>query len=405
MRPTLTYDFVVVGAGIVGLTVAMELRKRHPDLSIVVLDKERDIGLHASGRNSGVMHSGVYYGTTTLKAKFCALGAYRMREFAAEHGIAYKKVGKVIIATSPMDLPTLNQLMSNAKGNNVRADYLDAEAVKEIEPHASAYEAGIYCPDTAVIDGKGVINKLRELLRDTAVDFIYDTLIFSASSKDRLVSTSKGEISYGFLYNCAGAGADIVARLFGHASDYALVPFKGIYYKLKDDRRYLVKGNIYPVPDIALPFLGVHLTKVVSGEVYIGPTAIPALGRENYGILKGIKLVEGFKIARQLLSMYQDNRENFRKLAHEEMRKYYKPFFTAAAKRLVSKLEVTDLEPSNKVGIRPQLVNLKTRTLEMDYVIETGQHSMHVLNSISPAFTSALAFCESIVDQSEGVRL
>ena len=405
MRSALIYDFVVVGAGIVGLAVAMELRKRHPYSSIVVVEKERDIGFHASGRNSGVMHSGVYYGTTTMKAKFCSLGACRMRQFAAEHDIACKKVGKVIIATSPTDLPILDHLISNAKDNNVRADYLDAEAVKEIEPHASAYEAGIYCPDTAVIDSKGVINKLRELLRDASLDFIYDALIVSASSKDRLVNTLKGEISYGFLYNCAGAGADIVARIFGHATDYTLVPFKGIYYKLKDNRRHLVKGNIYPVPDMELPFLGVHLTKVITGEVYIGPTAIPALGRENYGVLKGIKLREGFTIARQLLSMYRGNRENFRRLAHEELRKYYKPFFAAAAKRLVDKLGVDDLEPSNKVGIRPQLVNLKTNTFEMDYVIEKSQYSLHVLNSISPAFTSALAFCEWIVDQAEGVRL
>ena len=143
MRSSRIYDYVIVGAGIVGLTVAMELRKRHPTSSIVILEKESDIGLHASGRNSGVMHSGVYYGTTTLKAKVCSLGAYRMRQFAVEHEIACKKVGKVIIATSSKDLPILDQLIRNAQGNSVRADYLDAEAVKEIEPHASAYEAGI----------------------------------------------------------------------------------------------------------------------------------------------------------------------------------------------------------------------------------------------------------------------
>ena len=405
MRSSRIYDYVIVGAGIVGLTVAMELRKRHPTSSIVILEKESDIGLHASGRNSGVMHSGVYYGTTTLKAKVCSLGAYRMRQFAAEHEIACKKIGKVIIATSSKDLPILDQLIRNARGNSVRADYLDAEAVKRIEPHASAYEAGIYCPDTAVIDSKGVITKLRELLLEASVDFIYGALIVSASNEGRFVKTLQGDFFYGYLYNCAGAGADIVAKMFGHANDYALVPFKGIYYQLKGNRRHLVKGNIYPVPDIELPFLGVHLTKVISGEVYIGPTAIPALGRENYGILKGIKFLEGFTIARQLLSMYQDNRENFRRLVHEEMKKYYKPFFAAAGKKLVSSLEPVDLESSNKVGIRPQLVNLKTRTLEMDFIIEKDQYALHVLNSISPAFTSALAFCELVVDQAEGLQV
>ena len=398
-----TYDFIIVGAGIVGLTVAQELRKRHPSGSIAILEKETDIGFHASGRNSGVMHSGVYYGSTTLKAKMCASGASRMRQFAKEHQIECKKVGKVIIATAAKDLPTLERLLKNATMNNVRAERLDVEAVKEIEPHASAYEAGIYCPDTAVIDSKAVLAKLRELLEGAAVDFVYGAQINSVAFKHRTVTTSQGEFIYGFLYNCAGAGADIVAKMFGHAGDYSLVPFKGIYYKLKDSRRHLVNGNIYPVPDIELPFLGVHLTKVISGEVYIGPTAIPAFGRENYGIFEGIKLSEGFTIARQLLSMYRGNKENFRRLVHEEMKKYYKPFFVAAAKKLVRSIAEDDLESSNKVGIRPQLINVRTRELEMDYIIEKDKYSLHVLNSISPAFTSSLAFSEWIVDQTEGI--
>lgn len=397
-----SYDFVIIGAGIVGLSVARELNKRHPKSSIVILEKELDIGKHASGRNSGVMHSGVYYGSTTLKAKVCSLGAARMREFANEYEIPCEKVGKVIIATSARDLPTIDKLLINAKNNGVKAELLDAQGVKEIEPYASAYEAGIYCPDTAVIDSKSVINKLREILEDKGVKFVYSATIRAARPSQCLVETQKGSFSYGFLYNCAGAGADVVAKMFGHAENYTLVPFKGIYYKLKDHRKHLVKGNIYPVPDIELPFLGVHLTKVISGEVYVGPTAIPALGRENYGIFEGIKLSEGFTIGRQLLSMYKGNRDNFRRLVHEEMRKYYKPFFVAAAQKLMSILESSDLESSNKVGIRPQLINLKTHTLEMDYIVEKDERTLHVLNSISPAFTSSLAFCEWIVDQAEG---
>ena len=177
------------------------------------------------------------------------------------------------------------------------------------------------------------------------------------------------------------------------------MPFKGIYYKLKSHRKHLVKGNIYPVPDIELPFLGVHLTRVISGDVYVGPTAIPALGRENYGILKGIKLAEGFSIGRNLLTMYKENKENFRKLVHEEIKKYYKPSFVVAARKLCNQIQVSDLESCDKVGIRPQLINTKKRTLEMDYIVEKGSDTLHVLNSISPAFTSSLAFNEWIVDQ------
>lgn len=398
---TITSDFLIVGAGIVGLTVAKELKTRYPDSSIVILEKETDIGKHASGRNSGVMHSGVYYGSTTLKAKVCSLGAARMREFATEHGIAYERVGKVIIATSAEELKALERLLVNAKDNGVKAERLDEQGVKKLEPAASPYKAGIYCPDTAVIDSNAVIQKLRDLLIQAGVKFYYNSIVDSVASNGRAVKARGKDYFYSYLFNCAGAGADIVAKKFGHATNYTLVPFKGIYYKLKQHRRHLVKGNIYPVPDTELPFLGVHLTRVISGDVYVGPTAIPALGRENYGILQGIELAEGFSIGWNLLIMYKENKENFRKLVHEEMKKYYKPAFVAAVRKLSNQIGAEDLESCNKVGIRPQLINTKSRTLEMDYIVEKDENTLHVLNSISPAFTSSLAFNEWIVDQAE----
>jgi L-2-hydroxyglutarate oxidase LhgO len=205
-------DFLIVGAGIVGLTVAKELLSRYPKSSISILEKENDIGKHASGRNSGVMHSGVYYGSTTLKAKVCSLGAARMREFAAEYGIACQRVGKVIIATSADELQTLERLLVNAQNNGVNAERLDEQGIKQIEPAASPYEAGIYCPDTAVIDSNVVIQKLRGLLLQSGVKFYYDSLINSVTPREKLVVTRNGEFTYGFLYNCAGAGADIVAK-------------------------------------------------------------------------------------------------------------------------------------------------------------------------------------------------
>lgn len=397
-----TCDFLIVGAGIVGLTVARELKQRHPQCSIVILEKEPDIGKHASGRNSGVMHSGVYYGNTTLKAKVCTTGARRMREFAAEHGIACDKSGKVIIATSERDLPTVERLLKNAKDNGVRAEKLDEQGVREIEPHASPYQVGIFSPDTAVIDSKAVIYKLRDLLEKANVRFVYDAPVKEVDTQSRKVSTPQGEFSYGFVYNCAGASADLVAKKFGFAQDYTLVPFKGIYYKIRPERDYLVKSNIYPVPDIDLPFLGVHLTRVITGDVYVGPTAIPAFGRENYGIIQGMELGESLKIGSELIGMYLENKQNFRLLVHTEVKKYLKPWFVASAQKLMKELKPEDLVPCDKVGIRPQLINVKTRTLEMDYILEQDEGSMHVLNSISPAFTSSLAFAEWIVDQVEG---
>jgi len=394
-------DFVVVGAGIVGLTVAWELKKRLPLSSITVLDKELEVGLHASGRNSGVLHSGIYYGSDTLKAKVCSSGSKKMQEFASEHGISCSKLGKIIIATSEDDLPTIERLLKNAKDNNVRAERLSEQQVKEIEPYATPYKTGIYSPDTAVIDSKAVVKTLYKLLQKMGVKFELGASLLKQNEQEKTVTISGKKISYGYLFNCAGANADRIAKMFGKGQDYTMIPFKGIYYKLPKEKEYLVNGNIYPVPDVNLPFLGVHLTRVISGDVYVGPTAIPAFGRENYGFLKGAELGEGFVIGSELIAMYFKNNHNFRMLVHSEMKKYFKPWFLKSAQKLMANLRSDDLLPSDKVGVRPQLVNMRNKSIEMDYILEKTPNTMHVLNSISPAFTSSFALAEWIVEQSD----
>lgn len=392
-------DFVIIGAGIIGLTTAFELKKRFPKASIAVLEKEPALGRHASGRNSGVLHSGIYYAADTLKAKVCSKGAARMMEFAGEHGIPYRRSGKVIIATREQDLPTVERLLQNARDNGIRAEKLDEKGIKEIEPYANPYRVGIYSPDTAVIDSRAVLEKLRELLAQSGVHFALNQTVTDVAEKDRCLFTSSGKYSYGYVFNCAGASADLIARKFRLCRDYTLLPFKGFYYKLRKERTHLVRSNIYPVPDISLPFLGVHLTRVINGDVYAGPTAIPAFGRENYGVLQGIRPGEGMKIGWQLARLYLRNQGNFRRLVHSEIRKYSKTHFIEAARRLVPDIRADDLIPSGKVGIRPQLVNLRTQKLEMDFVIESTPSSLHVLNAISPAFTGAFAFSELLVER------
>lgn len=397
-----TYDFVVVGAGIVGLTVAAELKQRDPSARIAVLDKEGNIGLHASGRNSGVLHSGIYYGFDTLKARVCARGAARMIEFANEHGIPYSRSGKVILATSEQQLPTVERLMKNAGENGINARRIDEQELRELEPAAAPGPAAIYCPDTAVIDSVAVLKELRASLERKGVVFLFGWQARGLRSP-RQLATTRGSLSYDFLFNCAGAHADTLARYFGLAQDYALIPFKGLYWKLGHKADHLVRSNIYPVPDVSLPFLGVHLTRVISGDVYVGPTAIPALGRENYGKIAGMRIGEALGIGARLALMYLGNQNNFRLLAHTEMAKYSKHSFLAAARKLVPALQEADLVPTSKAGIRPQLVNVKTRKLEMDYIFEQTDCSMHVLNAISPAFTSSFAFAELIVDKSRTI--
>ena len=392
------FDYVIVGAGIVGLTVASELKRRRPAASIAVLEKEAAPGMHASGRNSGVMHCGIYYGSDTLKAKVCAAGARKMIEYAEAEGITVNRCGKVILATGEEQLPTVDKLLRNAQENQIAAFKIDEQQLKEIEPFAASGVAAILCPDTAVIDSASIVQRMRDKLVNQGVEFLFGCSFFGRNG-DKSIRTSQGDIGYGYLVNCAGAYADIVAKSFDVGREYALVPFKGIYWKLSQNANHKVKANIYPVPDVSMPFLGVHLTRVISGDVYVGPTAIPAFGRENYGVLQGINLGESLWIGHQLVGMYLRNENNFRKLTHVEMGKYKKTNFLAAAQKLMPSLRADDMVRTSKAGIRPQLVNVHTRKLEMDYILEKTGDSLHVLNAISPAFTSSLAFAELIADK------
>jgi L-2-hydroxyglutarate oxidase LhgO len=391
-------DYVICGAGIVGLTLAYELNRRQPKAKILILEKEPMPGLHASGRNSGVLHSGIYYAPDTLKARLCANGARQMKSFAREHHIPMKESGKIIAATSEAEIPSLDRLMTNARENNIKAERLDSKALLDIEPHATAALEGIHCPETAVIDSKAVLKKLVQLLMGRGVEIHWNEKIVHARHGESCVITKRATYSYGMFFNCAGAYADVVARLFGLSQDYTLIPFKGIYYKLNPAKDHLVKNSIYPVPNLFLPFLGVHFTRVVDGAVYVGPTAIPAFGRENYQFWSGLNLSELVPIGRQLLRMYWNNQQNFRYLVHSEFQKYAKSAFLRAAQKLVPEITSDDLIPSPKVGIRPQLINNKEGRLEMDFLIETGPRSLHVLNAISPAFTSSFAFAEHLAN-------
>lgn len=394
-----TFDIVIIGAGIVGLAVANELLHRLPGIRIAICEKEQAPGKHASGRNSGVMHCGIYYGSDTLKAQVCAAGAKRMIEFAREEGIAFNSCGKVIIATSEAELPTVEKLMRNAHDNQILAERIDNSQLHELEPFAAEAVAAIYCPSTAVIDSLAVVHRLREKLESRGVKFFFNCAV-QGLKKPKQLQTTQGTIEFDYLFNCAGAYADTVAKFFGLAEDYRLIPFKGIYWKLAPPANHKIRANIYPVPDIALPFLGVHLTRVINGDVYLGPTAIPALGRENYGIFSGIKVSEAVDIGLQLVAMYGSNENNFRQLAHIELAKYSKWSFLAAARRLMPSLAWNEMVSTGKSGIRPQLVNMKTGRLEMDYILRKTEDSLHVLNSISPAFTSSFAFAKLIVDES-----
>lgn len=389
-----TFDYTVAGAGVVGLAAALELKKRKPSSRIAIFEKEPKPGLHASGRNSGVLHSGIYYPPDSLKAKVCSNGARLMREFAAANGIPIVQKGKLIVARGPEDLPVLEKLAENATHNKVRFEYLDEAGVKKIEPYASTYQSALFVADTAVIDAKQTVLKMAELAVRAGIEIHTGEAVLEISPSKKNFRTSKDVYAYSYFVNCAGAYADRIAAFFGIGRDFTLVPFKGLYYQLRPEKNAWVRSNIYPVPDPNMPFLGVHFTRSAAGEVYVGPTAIPAFGRENYGFLEGIQIKESGPIFKMLAKMYFAEDPMFRNLVHHEFGNYFKPVFFRRARKLLPALDYDDLIPCGKVGIRPQLVNRRTGKLEMDYILEQTPYSLHVLNAVSPAFTSAFAFAE-----------
>lgn len=392
-----TADFVICGSGIVGLTLARELTARGAD-SIFIIEKEQAPGLHASGRNSGVLHAGIYYAQGSERARTCLTGNRLMKAYCRERGLPLLENGKVIVTSTPEQLPTLDELHRRATANGADVAMVDDQELAEIEPNALTIERALHSRDTAVISPKAVLQSLREELSlSGCVRFGFGRRVIGRKpDTSRTLLTCQGPLRYNFFINAAGAHADKVAAFFDAGRKYRLLPFKGLYRQLKPERTDLVRGSIYPVPDIRNPFLGVHFTRSVSGEVHIGPTAIPAFGRENYGILKGLDF-EALKILLRDAKLFLSN-ETFRSVALSEPRKYLFKAFFADASRLLRGLKPEDVAPSSKVGIRPQLVDMESGHLVMDFLVERGEAELHVLNAISPAFTSSMAFASRLAD-------
>ena len=390
-----TYDaeFLIVGAGIIGLTLARELLAHGAD-KIILIEKENELGLHASGRNSGVLHAGIYYPPHTLKAKLCLEGNLLLQDYCLQQGLPLVKCGKVIVARDESELPTLQQLHDRARQNGAKVEMIDEQQLAKIEPNAKTVKQALFSHYTASVDNKAVLAALqKELLASKRVELLFNAKLLDIKDEFTAV-TSRGKIRFKKLINTAGAYADTVAHMCGVAKDYYFIPFKGIYQKLIAEKKDFVNGNIYPVPNLKNPFLGVHFSKNIHGDVYVGPTAIPAFGRENYGILSGIDR-ELFKIIRNEILLYFTNAE-FRSVALSEPKKYIPSYFYHDAKKLVKELQPQWLVKSAKAGIRPQLISLRDKKLMMDFLVVKERHTLHILNAISPAFTSSMAFAKYI---------
>ncbi len=387
---------LITGAGITGLAIARELVNRGVG-DIVILEKERSLGLHASGRNSGVLHAGMYYTPDSLKAKHCVQGNRLMKEYCRQRGLTLNETGKVILATNPAEVEALYELKRRADLCGARAFLIDGKKLRELEPHATACKEALFSPDTAVIKPIEVLKALEEeLSQSTKVSILYENT-FKGLQGEHQAQTSQGVIRFEKFINAAGSFADHIAHQFGFAKEYKILPFKGTYKKLVNNRTSLVRSNIYPVPDLRTPFLGIHLTRTADNEVLVGPTAMPAFSRENYRIFEGWGRETFLILFRDLVLMFVNR--TFRQVALTEPKKYLRHFVLKEARRLVPELSLNDLAETDHVGIRPQLIHWPTKSLVIDFIVQGDTNSLHVLNPISPAFTTSLAFAEDIVAQ------
>ena len=401
---TQSCEALILGGGMVGLSIAHQLIERGITRSITILDKEPELGLHSSGRNSGVLHAGLYYKPGSLKAQVCVEGARRLRSWVEERGLPLNPCGKVIVPPRAELDAQLDVLAERGRANGAEVELWDANQLREMVPEArTASGRALWSPNTAVVKPISVVGHLRQDLADRGVRMLHGQHHVKARAVQQQLEMSDGtKLNYGHLFNCTGLQADRVAMTFGVGNQYTLLPFKGLYWQLKASCPFQPRTNIYPVPDLSVPFLGVHFTPSADTTpvVSIGPTATPAFGRENY---RGWEAIEPGMAARNvglLAREYFANRGGFRRYVHEQAFLALRPFLIRAAQELIPTLKPEHIELSQKVGIRSQLFNRKTERLEDDFLCLPGPSSTHVLNAISPAFTASFALADLIIDQS-----
>lgn len=393
------FDIIIIGAGIMGLSIARSLYKQNSSLKIAVIEKEDGLGVHASGRNSGVLHSGIYYESNSLKSKHCLNGARAMAAYCEEHHLPIKRTGKIILPIKPGDEEILMLLHQRAINNGAKVHLINRQELKTMEPDVSD-EMGIamVSPDTAIVEPKSILMHLHRSLVEKGVIFYFNNPCYQIDVINKRLFTKNHVFGYGHLYNAAGLYADKVALACGVDDRYEMLPFRGTYYKVHPGSSINIRTLIYPVPDMNVPFLGIHTTVSTDGTIYLGPSAVPALSREHYQGMQGLKWGEMKTILTTLSQQYIANHQGFRKYAHAEIPRLMKSKFLKSAQLLIPRLQMKDLLPSKKVGIRAQLIDKVKKQLIMDFLVVNTNNETHVLNAVSPAFTSAFSFSESLVE-------
>jgi (S)-2-hydroxyglutarate dehydrogenase len=390
------FDCVVIGGGIVGLSVAWTILERDPNLRVAILEKENAWARHQTGRNSGVIHSGIYYKPGSLKAKLCREGNLRMVRFCQVHGIRHEACGKVIVATTPSEIRLLENLYERGIANGLTLKKLSASEVKELEPHVNCL-AGIHVESTGIVDFSSVCRKLADLIEARGGDLRLNAKVegFRIHGKEIILETSKDTLAARWVVNCAGLHSDRVARLAGAEPGARIVPFRGEYYELKPERRSLVRNLIYPVPDPEFPFLGVHFTRMIDGSVHAGPNAVLSLKREGYH--RTSFNLRDFLDTMTYPGFWRLAAKHARSGLEEMHRSFSKRAFVRSLQKLIPEIREEDLVPG-EAGVRAQALRPDGGLVE-DFLIVHSPSAIHVCNAPSPAATASLEIGRMIAEQ------
>lgn len=396
------YDYIIIGGGIVGLSVGLELYKKNPKARIAILEKENHVAAHQTGHNSGVIHSGIYYKPGSYKARLAKRGSETMTQFCREHELDVDICGKVIVASENEELPLLENLYQRGIQNGLNIRLIEETELHEIEPHVNGKRA-IHVPMAGIVNYKQVSEKMRELIIQQGGEILLNHKVIgiNETKEEVVIETTQGEIKGSYYINCAGLHSDRIAKLAKIKTDVRIVPFRGEYYQLKPEKRELVKNLIYPVPNPNFPFLGVHFTRMIDGTIDVGPNAVLSLKREGYSKtdinlmdMKDVLYYKGFwKLAGQYMKEGMD----------EMIRSFSKKRFVQSAQKLMPDIKEDDLM-SGPAGVRAQALK-SDGSLVDDFFIMPGTRSIHVLNAPSPAATASLEIGKEIVKRMDDTFL
>ena len=397
-----TTDLLIIGGGVVGLSLALEAKHRYGGRAVTLLEKESSCGLHASTRNSGVLHAGFYYASDSLKARFTVEGNRRLTEFCLDRSLPVNRCGKLVVTRHESELPALQEMVRRAEKNACDVRMVSEVEANELEPRIRTVGKALFSPTTSSISPVLVMN---ELLREaTALGVqIRSGCAYQGREGDKIIVGRGESITAGHVVNAAGLYADSVAKDFGFSERHVILPFKGLYL-LANQGTERLQRHVYPVPDLANQFhLGLHFTVTVDGRTKIGPTAMPAFWREQYEGLENFRMREAFDVLKRQFVLFRKNDFGFRQLAVREMRKYSRGYMVQLASGLVNELQSKNFREWGRPGIRAQLFDTRANRLELDFVVEGDDRSTHVLNAVSPAFTCCFPFAEYVLDRIERV--